>query len=277
MPTFPRLPRLPRSLRCAALAACAAFPLLAGCAAEPAEDLDDENASTNVAALSDETSAAELDDADGASPAELAAKVASAPARPCRTRTLDPAAPNVVHVALVACKGRFGRHETSGHLTITFSATEGGSIHAETRSTELTVDGRPHTRSIDAEIYRDGATRRVTRHVEESGTKPNGDALVRTSDDVLVMDRATRCRTLDGTGVTLVGADRRIETATRALQTCETEAREDLCPTGTITHTNAAKGRVVTKAFDGTTTATVTVSRRKGEESRSWDIACVAR
>ena len=109
----------------------ASIPLAAStaCALDTSEDVDDEKAVTNVAAADSIAGDSEIDGVDGADPVAAAKRFAEAPAKGCRTRTLDPSAPNVVHVALEGCSGRFDRHVLSGHLTVTFSANPDGTLH----------------------------------------------------------------------------------------------------------------------------------------------------
>ena len=164
------------------IAAVASVFAVAGCFASPDDDLDDEKEATTASALDVGTSSTELGDLATADPAQAAAGVASSKTKGCHTRTVDPASPNVVLVTLEACTGRFGRHSVSGHLTVTFSSNADGSLHSETVSSDLTVDGRPFTRAVSADISIAGDVRHVSRHSEKTGTKKNGDSLVQTED-----------------------------------------------------------------------------------------------
>jgi len=251
--------------------------LLVACGADPGDDLDDEKTSTTTAALDVGASAASLDGLDAADPAKAAAHLAASTKESCKTRTVDPANPNIVHVTLDACGGRFDRHVVSGHLTVTFSANADGSLHAETVSEDLTIDGRAFSRKVSEDIRFDGDQRTVTRHSEKTGTKKNGDSLEQSQDAVIVFDRATRCRTENGTGRALVAGSREIAMTTADLRTCEADDGQEYCPTGTIEHVNKAKGKTRTVTFDGTTVATIEVSKRKGDTSSTWTLACVAR
>lgn len=254
-----------------------------GCGAASTEDdvFDDEKAVTTASALDLGTSSSELGDLGSMDPTEAARSLAtssdSSKRDGCRTRTVDPASPNVVNVTLDGCTKRFGRHVLSGHLTVTLSSNPDGSLHAETKSSDLTVDGRPLSRKVSADITVNGDERRVVRRAEQSGTKPNGDEFVQTRDELVVINKATRCRTVNGTGRTVVGGTRTIVSTLRALETCETAEDEDLCPTGSIEHVNQANGKTVVKTFDGSTTATVTVSKPKGEKTSTWSLACTPR
>ena len=112
--------------------------------------------------------------------------------------------PSVVNVTLANCTGRFDRHVVNGHLSLTFSANTDGSLHVETVSSDLTIDARPFTRTVSADITLDANGRTVTRHSESSGTKPNGDTVTRSGDEIVVTDKATHCRTVNGTGHAVV-------------------------------------------------------------------------
>ena len=50
---------------------------------------------------------------------------------------------------------------------------------------------------------------------------------------------------------------RKVETTIAALRICEDEAGNDLCPTGSVTHVNAQKGKTVVQRFDGSDVATI--------------------
>jgi hypothetical protein len=249
-----------------------------GCSSDPAnDDLDDEKEATTASALDVGTSSTELGDLTSADPAAAASGTAASKTKGCHTKTVDPGNPNVVHVTLDGCTGRFGRHVVSGHLTVTFSANADGTLHSETVSEDLTVDGRPFSRTVSADITIAGDTRHVSRHSEKTGTKKNGDSLVQTEDETVVIERATRCRTVNGTGHALVGGNRNITSTTTNLQTCEAADGDDLCPTGTVEHANEAKGKTRVATFDGSATATLEISKHKGSETKSWSLDCTPR
>jgi hypothetical protein len=250
---------------------------LAGCFASADDDLDDEKAATTASALDVGTSSTELGELTSADPVEAARGAAASKTKGCRTRAVDAANPNVVHVTLDGCTGRFGRHVVSGHLTVTFSANPDGSLHSSSVSQDLTVDGRPFSRTVTADITLAGDLRHVSRHSEKTGTKRNGDSLVQSEDEVVVVDRSTRCRTVNGTGHALVGGSRNITSTTTNLQTCETAEGEDLCPTGTIEHVNEAKGKTRVASFDGSSSATIEISKRKGSATKVWSLDCTPR
>jgi len=260
------------------IAAVASVFAVAGCFASPGDDdLDDEKEATTASALDVGTSSTELGDLATADPTQAAAGVASSKTKGCRTRALDPASPNVVLITLEECTGRFGRHSVSGHLTVTFSSNADGSLHSETVSSDLTVDGRPFSRTVSADISVAGDVRHVSRHSEKAGTKKNGDSLVQTEDEVVVIDKSTRCRTVNGTGHALVGGNRNIASTTTNLQTCETPEGDDLCPTGSIEHVNQSKGKTRVATFDGSVNATIEIAKRKGSATKTWSLDCTPR
>lgn len=253
---------------------------LGACAADDGDgrdDFDDEKAATSVAALDVGTSAATLDDLDTADPVQAASRIAAGKADGCRARSIDPASPNVLHVVLDRCGGRFDRHSVSGRLTVTFSSKPDGTLHADTTSEELTIDGRPFSRTVSEDIRIEGSTRTVKRHSEKVGTKRSGESLSQVKDDIVVFDRATRCRTENGTGHAVVAGSRNITTTVTELRTCDGPDGQEYCPTGTIEHVNQTKGKTVLTTFDGTTAARIDVSKPKKETSSTWTLACLAR
>ncbi|MGZ3453423.1 MAG: hypothetical protein ACXWUG_07590 [Polyangiales bacterium] len=247
--------------------------VLAGCASAKDHDpFDDEKSVTEVSALDVETSSAELDGLQNVDAVQAARSLAATKIEGCRTRTVDPQNPSVVHVTLTGCTDHFGKHVINGELTITFSQAADGRLHAESVSNDLTVDGRAFSRRVSSDIAISGDVRTVTRHVEKSGTKANGDSIVRTADEVVVVDSSTGCRTVNGTGHALVAGTRQIDSTITNLQTCK-----DLCPTGSVEHVVASKGKTVVATFDGSTTATIDISKPKGDTTKTWPLECTPR
>ena len=70
---------------------------------------------------------------------------------------------------------------------------------------------------------------------------------------------ASRCRTADGTDVTMVGA-REIHGTIDALRTCHGADGVEYCPSGTITEVHAASGRTLTLEFDGSAEMTASIA-----------------
>ena len=264
------------------LTAAATLSLLAALASAcslAADDgaTSDEEAATVSSALDTGVSATELESLTSAD-ASLAARTLAAgetgEAKRCRTRTLDAERPNVVHVKLTDCSGRFGRHVVNGDITVTFTAGAEGALHAEHASENLTIDGRPATRAVSADITFSAEGRRVVRRATTSGTNARGESFTRRAEEVVTVDRTSRCRTINGAGTATFEGGRVVKSTISDLRLCEDEAGADLCPTGTVTHANAAAGKQVTQVFDGSATAKVELSRRRRSESRTWTLDC---
>ncbi|MBS2015042.1 MAG: hypothetical protein JST00_19280 [Deltaproteobacteria bacterium] len=252
---------------------------LAGCAASAdGDDLDDEKTATTVAALDVGTAASEVEDLDSLDPAKAASHAASSTKHDCKTKTLDPANPLVVHVTLDGCQGRFGRHAVSGHLTVTFSANPDGSLHTESESRDLTIDGRPFSRKASTDITLSNGVKTMKRRSEKTGTKPNGDDIVQRGEETIIVDGASRCRTINGTRHAVVGGDRDVDTKILDLQTCEREDGTDLCPTGRVESiVSGAKSKTAIKTFDGTPTVRIDITKPKRDTSKTWTLDCEAR
>lgn len=244
------------------------------CSSAPSPDLADENVATSAAALSTSVGTTGISAITSNDPV-LAATAAKEDhdGDECRTRSVDPVSPNVVHVVLNDCTGRLGRHHISGSMTITFTANADGSLHAEHRSEDLTIDGRPATHAASADITFDGDLRHVVWHGVWTHTKADGETAEHTADHIIDVDRATHCRTINGTGVTHV-ADRQIDSTITAFTTCAGAEDIDTCPTGTITHDNLAKQRTVTELFDGSNVASIQITKPKGETNRQVTLNC---
>lgn len=245
-----------------------------GCAVDPTEDVDEEKNVTNIASADSVAGASEIDDVEGTDPVAAASRFAGASTKPCRARTLDTSDPKVVHVTLTACNDRFNRRVLTGHLTVSFSANPDGTLHIESVSDDLTIDGRPFRRTARADVRVDGARKVVTRHVEQSGTKKNGAAVTQSKDVSIEVDAASRCRAEKGTARAVVGQGRTIDTSIE-LRTCEAASGEDGCPTGRIEH-HHSDGKDVVIAFDGSPVAEVSIDNGRRPKERTWSLACAA-
>jgi hypothetical protein len=267
----------PMMTRPASLASFLFFAFAAttpACSSAPTSDLADENVATGAAALSTSIGTTGLSSITSNDPAAAATAAAEdQDGDECRTRTIDPSLPNVVHVVLKDCTGRLGRHHVSGNMTITFSANSDGSLHAEHQSDSLTIDGLPATHEASADITINGDLRHVTWHGVWTHTKTDGETATHTADHVIDIDRATHCRTVNGAGITHVG-DRQIDSKITNFITCEGPSDVDSCPTGTIEHDNLAKQRTVTEIFDGSNVASVQIVKPKGETTRQVTLNC---
>ena len=244
------------------------------CSSAPSSDLADENVATGAAALSTSIGTTGLASISSNDPSAAAtAAAADKDGDECRTRTIDPAVPNVVHVVLKDCTGHLGRHHVSGKMTITFSANSYVSIHAEHQSDSLTLDGLPATHEASADITIDGDVRHVTWHGVWTHTKTDGETATHTADHVIDINRATHCRTVNGTGITHIG-NRQIDSTITNFITCEGPSDIDSCPTGTIEHDNLDKQRTCTELFDGSNVASVQIVKPKGETTRQVTLNC---
>jgi hypothetical protein len=247
---------------------------LTACSSADSGDFSDENLATSSAALSTGEGTQELSNISSNDPAAAATAFVSVSDKDdCRTRARDASDPNVVHVTLNDCTGHLGRHSVSGTITITFSANADGSLHAEHQSDSLTVDGKPATHQASADITFDGDQRHVTWHGTWTHTNKNGELVTHTGDRIIDVDRATHCRTVNGTGVTHV-ADREIDSTITDFTTCEGPSDVDACPTGTIEHDNLTKNRTATETFDGSDTAHIDIVKPKGETTRDVTLNC---
>lgn len=262
--------------RTLALSIAAFAVLLPACAssAGSSTDLGDEKVASESSALASgitirDVAAAEPGDARGAADAVMAQKDHAS----CKTRTRDPVDPNVVHVHLDDCVGHLGRHHVSGEIRVTFSDVDDGSLHAEHQSVWLTIDGREASRRATAVVTIDGAKKHVVWHGESTHVNAKGESVEHTADHVVEVDRATRCRVVDGTGLTHKGGQE-IRSTLDAVSFCELDDGTESCPTGTVTHENAAKGRVVEERYDGSAVAVSDVRTRHGETTELVPLEC---
>jgi hypothetical protein len=192
-------------------------------------------------------------------PAEAATAVAADQWWPssCATRTKDSTNPAVVHIHLQDCTGPFGLRKHTGDITVVFSKNPNGLLHAQATSSNMTVNGKDVSWSGDADVVVSGATRTVNYNGAWTRVNLRGETVSHTSDVTIVIDTTTKCRTSNGTAVTLV-ADRKIDSTIQDYKICKLADGGDGCPSGTITHTNAAADKTVTVQFDGTAEAQVT-------------------
>lgn len=174
----------------------------------------------------------------------------------CATRTKD-ANPRVVHIVFNDCTGPFGLAHLNGEMIVTFSAGANGALHSDHQSNGLTVNGKPITHSVSADITVSGATRNITWHGVWNRTNNNGDTVAHTSDMAIVLDTAAHCRTGNGTAVTTVDA-REVDSTIKDYKICRNPDGTDGCPSGTVTHLHKLAGKSVSVTFDGTNQATIT-------------------
>lgn len=209
-------------------------------------------------------------------PAAMAdAMVAKTDEDGCKTRVKDAENPNVVHVFLNNCVGRFGRHTRSGEITVTFSKNEDGTLHADHQSVWLEIDGQSATRHATADISFDGDNRHVVWHGEKSVTKDDGEEVTRVADHVVDINRTTHCSVLNGTA-TITKSDKVVHAELVNLTTCNLANDQHACPTGTINATVEGRDVQITKTFDGSETAVIEVVKPKGIKTKELLMNCVA-
>jgi hypothetical protein len=198
-----------------------------------------------------------------ADPAAAADALENAPEEPiegrCRSRAKDPNDPNTVIITLNNCLRRFGKVSVSGKEIVHFTKNSDGSLHAEFESEGLTFNGKPATHTASADITVEGTVRHIVWQGSWERTNLKGEAVKHQSDLTIDVDTATRCRTRNGEASTTVG-DRQIATQIQDLKICRDGSGERSCPTGTVIHTNTARGKEITVQFDGSSQAEVTTS-----------------
>jgi hypothetical protein len=245
-----------------------AVSAVAACNGGGEEDVDaatQQLSSDGVEAMtSDEQSTAGMAGAalegPSAEPVAAADALLAAPPEPaegsCRSRAKDPNDPATVIITLDNCPMRFGKHFVSGTEIVNFTKGE-GVLHADFHSEGLTIDGRPASHTASADITFEGGERHVAWQGAWETTNARGEAVSHTSELSIVVDVVSRCRTRNGSAVTYL-ADRQIDTTFQDVQVCRDAEGDRGCPSGTVTHANAAKGKTVTVEFDGSDQATVT-------------------
>jgi hypothetical protein len=194
----------------------------------------------------------------------------------CRTRVADALLPNVVHVYLDHCTGRFGRkghHIVTGEMLVTFSQNADGTLHAEHESVTLTIDERDATRTASADITFDGNLRHIDWQGETHSTTEDGEDFSRVAQHVVDVDRDTQCSLLNGSAEIHKG-DREIQLTLSGLTSCENPAGGRFCPTGLIEGDVLSRDVHITKTFDGSASATVEVSGPKGDKTKTIELDC---
>jgi hypothetical protein len=173
----------------------------------------------------------------------------------CATRTKDATNPDVVHVTLNECTGPFGLVHWDGDLTITFSKSTSGGLHAEAASSDMTVNGHAVTFSRSADITVAGGTISISGTSAWTRLTAAGETISHTRTTSVSIDTGSSCRTINGNEVSMIGA-REIDSTITGYKICQTATSES-CPTGTWTQLHKASGKTVTIVFDGTATAKV--------------------
>lgn len=178
----------------------------------------------------------------------------------CVTRVKDASQP-IVTLTLNNCTGPFGLVKWSGTVTVTFSKNGDGSLNAKATSNNMTANGSPATFTMDRNITLTpgSASREVKGSTTWQRTTANGVQVNHTANWTATVDATTRCRTVNGSGVTTVGGAS-VTTAAKDYKVCRPNG-VDQCPTGSLSHTTASGTGSVTVTFDGSNQATVTGPR----------------
>lgn len=250
---------------------------LASAACGAPDEESGEGADEGTSAMDDGLTAQAVGRLETADP-EAAAKALVEGTDPdgCRTRVVDATLPNVVHVYLDHCTGRFGRkghHVVTGEMRVTFSANADGTLHAEHESVVLTIDEREATRWASADITLDGNLRHIDWQGETHTTTEDGEELSRVAQHLVDVDRDSQCAVLNGSAEVHKG-DRQSQWVLSGLTSCERPEGGRFCPTGLIEGDVVSRDVHITKTFDGSATATVQVSGPKGDKTKTVELDC---
>lgn len=176
----------------------------------------------------------------------------------CATRAKDAADPKVVHVTLDNCSGPFGIAKWTGEFTVTFSANADGSLHAETTSSNMTLNGNAVTFTGSRDITVSGSSRTATGSRTWTRVNAKGETVTHEATGTVVLDTSTGCRTANGTATTKV-ALRELDSTVTDFVVCREPDDQDACPSsGKLTTTAKRTGKTVTIEFDGSNQAKVT-------------------
>ncbi len=246
---------------------------LAGCASS--QEGNDMLAGTDESALDLGVVTSALTAIDAPIPAAMVqAMLATREENACKTRTVDANDPNVVHVQLRGCTGRFGRHTIDGEVVITFSKNDDGTLRADHQSVGLTVDGNDATRTGRADISFNGDARHVVWHGTRSGTNDRGEAISAVADHTIDVSKATGCSVLNGTS-TVTRAGHVVSSTLDAITSCVLPDGAHGCPTGEVRSTVEGHDMSITKTFDGSATAIITITKPKHSVTRDVAMNCV--
>lgn len=257
-----------------ALTLVALLSTVVGCSSDDI-DHDGEGEATTAAALTEASGNDGIEaitsvDPKAAVEAVLADKATE---RGCRTRVRDAADPTVVHVYLEQCTGRFGKRVMDGELKLTFSANDDGTLHVDRQSVSLTIDGHTASLTGSSDITIDGETRHIKAESSLTRQRDTGETVTHLGTHEIDADHSTRCRVVNGTGVT-TAPDREVHSTLTNFTTCESADEGDYCPSGQIEHQRVGKEKTVTKTFDGSNVAQVVITNRKGTDSHAEALDC---
>jgi hypothetical protein len=194
-------------------------------------------------------------------PSQAATNVAAAQWWPagCATRTHDASKPNEVDIHLQDCTGPFGIVHHTGDITVTFSASGNGKLHAEAHSSNMTINGNPVTWSSQADITVDAAAKTITIDFKGEWNRQNakGEPVNHQREGTTVIDVVARCRDTNGTTTTHAGA-REVDGTIKDYKVCRKADGADGCPSGEVDHVFKPSGKTITVTFDGSAEAKVT-------------------
>lgn len=240
-------------------------------------DEDGEVAGEESSAMDDGLTAQAVGRLESADPdAAAAALVEGTDPDGCRTRVRDDVQPNVVHVYLDHCTGRFsrkGHHVLTGEMLVTFSQNADGTLHAEHETVTLTMDDQPAIRTASADITFDGQLRHIDWSGTMSTTTEEGESLSRVAAHTVDVDRDTGCSVLNGTAHVERG-DKQIEVVLSGMTSCEDPSGGRFCPTGLIEADVTNRDVHITKTFDGSAVATIDVTSPKGDRTKTIELDC---
>lgn len=242
--------------------ACSAKSTGSGSADSNASDNGDATEAAGSSAQASDLEHTLLGNVQSQDPMAAAGSVAAAQWWPagCSTRTRDASNPAVVHVHLDSCTGPFGIRQHSGDITITFSKNADGSLHAEAASSNMTINGKAVTFSASRDISVAAGIIDVKGHAAWTRENAGGETVSHSTSVDTKIDVAKKCRTSNGTAVTMVGS-RETDSTLKDYEVCRNADGSDGCPTGEITHTHKATGRTVSVSFDGSNQALITGPR----------------
>lgn len=194
-------------------------------------------------------------------PATAASDLAAAPdptGEGCITRVRDASDPLLVHVTFHDCSRLHGLVHLNGEMLVKFSKGAVGELHVEKTGVSLTANGHPLTHTVSADVTITGELRQIAWQGAWSFVNDAGKTVSHTSDLSILVDRATQCRTKNGTAVTTLGA-RELTSTFDNLKRCDLPGDVEECPTGKVTHVHKLSGKEVTVTFDGSDVAVADV------------------
>ncbi|HEU4734311.1 MAG TPA: hypothetical protein VFT22_40745 [Kofleriaceae bacterium] len=170
----------------------------------------------------------------------------------CVTITPGAPGPATLQAAFHDCTGPRGLLHVSGELDLAISVSTAGAVIVHGTSNDLHVNGASLDIDATGTYATNGTSHSLTVTTSGTGTGPRGLAVDHEGSYTLTWDPTSQCRTLDGSWSTELGLRTRSNTVD--ISRCAGG-----CPTGSIAHTFFG-GNTLTVTFDGSATATWTVS-----------------